>query len=170
MSDGQAPRAGLLPVADERTELLILGSFPSVASLALGQYYGNPRNQFWRLVESCLHVPMTGLPYSARLERLLEHGIGLWDVVARCVRSGSLDRSIRQAEVNDFQGLGRSSPGLRICVLNGAAAARLAKGRLPEGLDSRPVPSSSAAHASQSFQVKEALWRRALDRGSDGSL
>lgn len=35
---------GFPPVVDDSATMLIVGSFPSVLSLAGGQYYGNPRN------------------------------------------------------------------------------------------------------------------------------
>ena len=38
------------PVADTGARLLILGSLPGEVSLAKAQYYGNARNQFWRLI------------------------------------------------------------------------------------------------------------------------
>jgi G:T/U-mismatch repair DNA glycosylase len=43
---------GFPPVVDDTAGLLILGSFPSVASLASGQYYGNPRNAFWQITSA----------------------------------------------------------------------------------------------------------------------
>jgi len=42
----------LPPLISSRTRLLILGSFPSVASLAARQYYGHPQNQFWRILQA----------------------------------------------------------------------------------------------------------------------
>ena len=51
-------------------ETLILGSFPSAASLAHRQYYAHPRNQFWRLLGDVLGEPLAGLPYASRLQRL----------------------------------------------------------------------------------------------------
>ena len=45
---------GFPPVIDDDAELLILGSFPSVQSLATHQYYGNPRNAFWPITSELL--------------------------------------------------------------------------------------------------------------------
>ena len=49
-----SPLSGFAPVLGPDTSILILGSFPGVASLAQAQYYAHPRNQFWRLVGACL--------------------------------------------------------------------------------------------------------------------
>ncbi|MDQ3446958.1 MAG: DNA-deoxyinosine glycosylase, partial [Pseudomonadota bacterium] len=64
---------GFPPVINGEVERLILGSFPSEASLAAGQYYAHPRNQFWRLLSDLLGEPLTGLPYRRRLQRVLAH-------------------------------------------------------------------------------------------------
>jgi len=167
--EGDLP-SGLLPVIDASTEIVILGSFPSVASLAEGQYYAHPQNQFWRLVGAVLDEPLPSLPYSLRCKRLLANRIGLWDVIARCARKGSLDSAIRSAELNDFASLRRSAPRLAVLVFNGQSAARHAAGRLPAGLALRQAPSSSPAHAAQGFEAKRVMWAKALERSVDGSL
>src|SRR5512137_696377 len=82
---------GFPPVIDERVERLILGSFPSEASLAAGQYYAHPRNQFWPILGQLLGEPLTDLPYEERLPRVLAHGLGIWDVYGACERTGSAD-------------------------------------------------------------------------------
>jgi len=41
------------------------------------------------------------LVYDARLERVLSHGIGFWDVLDACHRQGSLDSAIRNANPHE---------------------------------------------------------------------
>ncbi len=99
------------PVVDDRTRLLLLGSLPGEESLARGQYYANPRNQFWRLIGAVIERDLVGLDYEARLESLLAAGVGLWDTVAEANRTGSLDTAIRGHQANDLQSLADSLPG-----------------------------------------------------------
>ena len=80
---------GFPPVIDSKVERLILGSFPSEASLAAGQYYAHPRNQFWRLLAELLGEPLAEMPYRRRLQRVLAHRLGIWDVLDACDREGS---------------------------------------------------------------------------------
>ena len=87
---------GFPPVVAANTHTMILGSFPGEASLDAAQYYAHPRNQFWRLLGTVLgEHGLHEFAYDARLERVLSHGIGIWDVLAACYREGSLDSAIR---------------------------------------------------------------------------
>jgi hypoxanthine-DNA glycosylase len=149
-------------VLDARVETLVLGSFPSAASLAAGRYYAHPRNQFWRIVGTVLGEPLDGLRYEERLTRLLGHGVGLWDVIAACDRIGSLDAAIRNALPNDVARVLKRAPRLRRVVFNGKTAGRAAAGFAAAGLETAVVPSSSPAHAALSLEHKVALWRQAL--------
>ena len=162
-----APRCeGLGPVVGPQTRWLILGSFPGQASLQAQQYYAHPRNQFWPLLQTLW--PDDPLPsgedaYEARCRWLLSHGLGLWDVYASCVRSGSLDSAIRDAQRNDFQALARQCPQLRLIGFNGAQSFRHAHEVLQD-LGEVPVlrlPSTSPAHASQTFDDKLRAWHAA---------
>lgn len=149
---------GLLPVLDRHTRILILGSFPGAASLAAGQYYAHPRNQFWRLLGTVLGEDLVALPYPQRLPRLLAHRIGLWDVLAACHREGSLDAAIRHPEHNDFTLLAQRCPLLHRICFNGKTAGRLASQFERAGYETRVLASSSPAYAAMRFEEKLASW------------
>jgi hypoxanthine-DNA glycosylase len=153
---------GFPPVGDANTHTLILGSFPGVASLAATQYYAHPRNQFWRLVGAAIGEPLHECTYDARLERLLKHGIGLWDVLAACEREGSLDAAIRHASPNDFAVFHTRFPNLRRVCFNGKTSGRFAPVLAAAGYATRVLPSSSPANAILSFDQKLRFWRDIL--------
>lgn len=157
---------GLSPIVGLGTRVLILGSFPSVASLNAQQYYAHPHNQFWKILQALW--PQHPMPsgegsYAARCQWLLDRGLGLWDVYASCARDGSLDSAIRNAEVNDFAALKAHCPGLELIVHNGGESFKHAKlVRASLGVEHFPLvklPSTSPANASWSFERKLAAWR-----------
>ncbi len=155
---------GLAPVADGRTRALVLGSFPSVRSLQLQQYYAHPQNQFWRLLQALWpqHVqPLSG-DYAGRCKWLLARGLGLWDVYASCERAGSLDSAIRAAEANDFAGLRQQCPQLKLALHNGGESYKHARQTEALGLVAVKLPSTSPANASWSFEKKLQAWHEAL--------
>jgi hypoxanthine-DNA glycosylase len=149
-------------VCDARTRILILGSFPSVASLAARQYYGHPRNHFWRLLGAVIGEPLHEMEYAKRLPLVRENGFGIWDVIAACSREGSLDSAIRAERPNDFAGLLKRYPDIAKLALNGGKAASYR--RVLEGLGRQVVvlPSSSPANATYSFERKLAAWSESL--------
>jgi hypoxanthine-DNA glycosylase len=150
------------PVVAPDTHTLVLGSFPGEASLAATQYYAHPRNQFWRLLGAVLDEPLVELPYHARLDRVLMHGIGVWDVLAACEREGSLDAAIRNATPNDFASLRAHAPKLGKVCFNGKTAGRFAPVIAGAGFTTLVLPSSSPANAMLSFDQKLRLWRDIL--------
>jgi hypoxanthine-DNA glycosylase len=154
---------GLPPVIGRRTRLVLLGSFPSVASLAAGQYYAHPRNQFWPLLSSLLGEDLPALSYVLRLQRLRARGLGLWDVIAACEREGSLDSAIRAAHYNDLSGLRRRAPQLVAVAHNGGESARAMHVTGQLGVGVYRLPSSSPANASWSFERKLAAWRAVFE-------
>lgn len=152
--------AGLAPVLDRDTRILILGSFPGEASLAAKQYYAHPRNQFWRLLSFVLELDLASLPYEERLAAVLKRHIGLWDVIDACERKGSLDTAIRHAQPNDFAMLKQRCPSLfRICF-NGKTSGKFEPQFRQAGFQTLVLPSSSPANAQLSFEQKLVVWRR----------
>ena len=155
---------GLAPVIAADTRLVILGSFPGVASLAAQQYYGHPRNNLWALLSALWDEDLVALAYPRRLDALRRHRTGLWDVYRSCEREGSLDSAIRAPVPNDLAQLRRLAPGLQAVVHNGAESARSRRITAQLGVDVHTLPSTSPANASWSFERKLAAWREVFSR------
>ena len=152
---------GFAPVVDDGARLLILGSFPSVQSLAAGQYYGNPRNAFWPITGALFGFDAQA-PYETRLAALQSHGVALWDVLHKCRRAGSSDAKIdpKSLVANDFGQLFTSYRGIGRVYFNGRAAEKLF-GRLVDveaPISYQLLPSTSPARAMPPGQKLNA-WR-----------
>ncbi len=153
---------GLPPVIDERARVLILGSFPSTASLAARQYYAHRQNQFWRILAAVLNRPLTEMDYAARQAAVKTAGLAIWDVYRHCERQGSLDTAIRNGETNDFASLRQSAAALcRVCF-NGQTAGKFAPTLAALGYETVILPSTSPANAGWSFERKLTRWREGL--------
>jgi hypoxanthine-DNA glycosylase len=155
---------GLPPVISAATRLVVLGSFPGVASLRAAQYYAHPRNQFWPILSALWGIDLAALPYAERLDRMLAHGLGLWDVYASCRREGSLDSAIADARFNDLAGLKQLAPQLQAVAHNGGESARAMKHTRALGFTVEQLPSTSPANASWSLQRKLDAWRAVFER------
>jgi double-stranded uracil-DNA glycosylase len=152
------------------TRILILGSMPGVASLGAQQYYAHPQNHFWKIAGTvCGAGPE--LPYEQRLRTMLRRGLGLWDVLQSCVRSGSLDTAIEldSAIANELLPLLRRASSITRVCCNGGTAHRALQRHFGEQLarafphiDVRRLPSTSPANASWSYARKLAAWAAAL--------
>jgi hypoxanthine-DNA glycosylase len=150
---------GLAPVLDANTRLLVLGSFPGVASLRLQQYYGHPQNQFWKILGTLWSLDLMAATYPERVAAALAHGLGIWDVYAACEREGSLDSAIRRGELNDFAPVLRDCPRLTAIAHNGGESFRHARHTEALGLSVHRLPSTSPANATWSFERKLTAWR-----------
>ena len=145
--------------------MLILGSFPSTASLAAQQYYAHPQNRFWPILGEVLGQPFKEMDYVARVAAVQAASIAIWDVFASCERAGSLDTAIRGALPNDLGALCRVAPALKRICFNGRMAARRIREVEALGLEATVLPSTSPAHAGMNFAQKLVRWRAALQDG-----
>lgn len=150
---------GLPPIAGLDARIFILGSLPGDASLAARRYYAHPTNQFWKLLGGAIGEELHSLAYEARLERLAERRIGLWDVIASASRRGSLDQAIRLAGHNPLATLIRDFPELNALAFNGGTAAAIGRRLVSahNGLTLIDLPSSSAANT-RSLAEKSGAW------------
>jgi hypoxanthine-DNA glycosylase len=149
---------GLAPVATGQARLLILGSFPGVASLQAQRYYAHPRNQFWPIVGELLQLDLTLMNYAERVSAVSQRGLAIWDVYASCHRQGSLDAAIREAEPNDLAGLVARLTQLRGIAHNGQESGRSRRLTQSLGVAVFQLPSTSPANASWSLARKREAW------------
>lgn len=163
---------GFAPVFDERSELLVLGSFPSVKSRENAFFYGNPQNRFWRVIATLYGQPLPqdeplDEGVAAKRQLLLECRIALWDVIASCDIHGSSDASIRNVEANDLSPI-LESTSIRTVYGNGNTATRLYRHYLEKGtgMPITGLPSTSPANASYSFERLLASWKVLRERTS----
>jgi TDG/mug DNA glycosylase family protein len=152
------PIRSLPPVHGELPEVLILGSFPSRQSLLKKEYYGNPRNHFWQIIEALFPIDRH-LPYGVRTSRLVDHRIALWDVICTCSREGSADARIQGPLFNDLAGFLGSFPTLHLVALNGSSAGRYYHQlNISASVPAVVLPSTSPANTRFTLKEKVRSW------------
>lgn len=158
MDPGSLLRKGLKPVIGGVPAVLILGSFPGRISLSQNRYYGNPKNQFWHIIEALTGIDRH-LPYDQRVEKIVKNRIALWDVISTCQREGSADHRIRNPSLNPVRELLNSHPGIRAAIFNGTTASRYAASlRLPDDIMQVTLPSTSPANTRFTLAEKTGRW------------
>jgi TDG/mug DNA glycosylase family protein len=162
---------GLPALWQADAEILILGSLPGVASLQAAQYYAHPRNQFWPILQQLFGI-VAEQPYAERIAALQQQRVALWDLIAAAQRQGSLDSAIQRhsIQLNDFAALLQQLPQLKAVWLNGGTAGKSWQKLVAAGLALAPqvqvfvLPSTSPAHAAQSFDAKLQQWQHAYQQ------
>lgn len=152
--------SGFLPITGDSPRVLILGSFPGMQSLRHTEYYGNPQNHFWKIMESLFAIDYR-IPYRNRIEYLTGHHIALWDVIHSCTRRGSADGEIREPVFNDISGFLATHPTMQLIVLNGTTAGRYYRRmNMPRVIKTCILPSTSPANTRYSLAEKVEAWKQ----------
>ena len=151
------------PVANENTKILILGTIPGLASLKKQEYYGNPRNHFWQIIYSFYNEEYSTIDFKDKIEFLLFHNLGLWDVLKNCERQGSLDVAIKNQTENDFESFFKKNKNIEVIIFNGKESHRFffKKYGQIQGITYHIMPSTSPANT-MTFINKLNLWSKAL--------
>ena len=158
---------GLPPVIAENSRVLILGSMPSVLSLSHQEYYGNPRNHFWKIIFGLFDATPIE-KYEEKIEFVIQRGIALWDTIGTCYRDGSLDSAITDEEPNDIPKLINDFRSVQLVACNGTKSFNtLNKYYSSEELSNLPVirlPSSSPipGRFNKTLEEKLEIWKQIL--------
>lgn len=150
------------PLYNEKSRVLILGSFPSVKSREQAFFYGHPQNRFWRVMANILNekVPQTT---EEKRKIILKNHLALWDVIASCDIEGSADSSIKNVLPND---IGRiiDKSNIKYIFTNGRTAEKyyIRYTQPVLGIKAVCLPSTSPANAGWSFERLCKEWGSAL--------
>ncbi len=150
---------GFEPVYDSRSQILILGSFPSVKSREVGFYYGNKQNRFWRMLEGVFEEKI-GDSIDEKKVFLYKHGIALYDVVVESDLSGSADLSLEKSKFLQADISFLLPPFTKVAAIlcNGKTAFNILSksycGKVPIAL----LSSTSSANPKYNF----AEWKKAI--------
>lgn len=148
------------PIVDSSCCVLILGSMPGEESLRLQQYYGHPRNSFWRII--C--EELQNEPYDQKCRFLLEHNLALWDVLQSAERKGSLDSAIKNEAPNELDKFLRQYKNITHILFNGGKAKSSFQKYFKElylKYNCTQLPSTSPAYT-LAYNKKNEAWRQAL--------
>ena len=150
------------PVFDEKSRILVLGSFPSVKSREANFFYGHPQNRFWKVLAAVFdaEVPNT---IEEKREFLLEHRVAVLDVIASCDIVGSSDSSIKNVVPNELSEI-LSQAKIEQIFVNGKKAEQLYKKYIEKEIGRKAIclPSTSPANAAWSVEKLVTEWKQIL--------
>lgn len=150
------------PLFDEQSQVLILGSFPSVKSREGQFFYHHPQNRFWRVTAALFGVPV---PQTIEEKAAMLHAnhVALWDVIASCDIVGSSDSSIRNVVPNDLRPILDAAP-IQAIFCNGTTSWNYYNRytRKILGQDAEKLPSTSPANAAWSLERLIDAWGKIL--------
>ena len=146
-------------IYDNNSQILILGSFPSVRSREQNFFYGHPQNRFWKVTASIFGCDAPETKEEKRAF-LLANGIALWDVIASCEIEGSADSKIKNAVPNDITPILENTKISKIFT-NGGTAHRLYEKYIEPkiGIPAIKLPSTSPANAAWSVPRLTDAWQ-----------
>lgn len=152
------------PVYDKASEILILGTLPSVKSRENNFYYGHKQNRFWKVLATLLKEPVPDT-IEEKKAMLLAHRIALWDVIQSCDIKGSSDSSIKNVQPTDI-GMILEKTNITRIYANGNKAGQLYKRyQFPvTGIEAMVLPSTSPANAAWSLEWLCKAWHVILEQ------
>lgn len=152
------------PFINNETKILILGTMPGIASLEKQEYYAHPRNHFWKIIYTLFNTLPVSVNFDEKIKLLQDNKIGIWDVLEKCERKGSLDIHIKNHKPNDFESLFSQFPNIQKIIFNGKESHRYfikSFGQI-KGITYYVMPSTSPANT-MSFENKLKIWSSCFD-------
>lgn len=149
------------PIVFDDSEVLILGSFPSLKSFEASFYYAHPKNQFWRLLSDIYEAEAK--TKEKRIEILKGAKMALWDIVASCERTNSADSNLKSVAPNDIVELLAKHPNIKRIFFTGRTAQKIFNLYFKHlDIHTALLPSPSPAYASMKYEDKLLVWKSIL--------
>ena len=138
---------GFAPFIDNQSEILVLGSFPSVKSRQAGFYYGNRQNRFWKVLATTFEESLP-LTTKEKQEICRKHKIAMWDVVIESDLKGSSDEVLKNSilKIADLISLLNQYPNIKKILCNGLLAYNLFQKYYGDKFKAVKMPSTSPAN------------------------
>lgn len=149
---------GFDPIIAQEPRVMILGSMPSVTSLAKQEYYGYKHNRFWKIMQ--VYFQKEFLTYEDKKQCILAHHLILWDVIGSCEREGSLDSAIHHEECNDIVQLCQTYPSIALILCNGKKSYGLYERHFAKQLHIPYIAMPSTSNANRTIKESDlfAKW------------
>ncbi len=156
-------KSSFAPISNPDITTLILGSLPGDKSLELNEYYGHPRNRFWKTIAAITNNEEP-TSYEDKKALLLKSKIGLWDIAHKAIRKGSLDSAMQNEQPNDIPNFITAHGNLKTIAFNGKKSQALFDKYFErnEGIKYLCLPSTSPANAGFSFETICKIWQQLL--------
>lgn len=153
-----------MPVYRKESEVLILGSLPSVESVKRGFYYMHPENRFWKVLSKIYEEDAYRMSVEEKINFILKHRLALYDVIYSCTIRNSSDASISHPICTNISGLIQKM-NLKKILLNGKKAYQIFIKQYPELMNFAVcLPSTSSANARVSLEELTRIWKEALEQ------
>lgn len=160
----------LEPVYNEKSRILILGTFPSAKSREARFYYQHPQNRFWKVISAIIGIPT---PETIEEEKamLLRTNIAVWDVIYSCDINGSSDSSIRNVVPNDIAKI-LDETNIETIYANGGKAYALYNRYCYEKTNEKIIklPSTSPANARYSLERLIEYWKNEICKSCKNNI
>ncbi|WP_228063650.1 DNA-deoxyinosine glycosylase [Faecalibacter rhinopitheci] len=159
----QINKKSFQPILPHQPSLLILGSLPGDMSIQLNQYYGHPRNRFWKIIFDIFKGEYQE-DYILRKQFAENNKIAIWDVAQSAYRDGSLDTAIKDEIPNDINAFIIENPNIKKVIFNGKKAEQMYLKYFPklENITYHSLPSTSPANANYSYNKLISVWSEVI--------
>lgn len=151
-----------MPIYNAASEILILGSLPSIESVKRGFYYMHPENRFWKVLSRIYEEDAYHMSIEDKSLFILKHHLALYDIIYSCTIKNSSDSSITNPICTNIKEVLRGMNTKKI-LLNGKTAYQIFIKQYPELKEiAICLPSTSSANARVSLDALTLIWKEAL--------